>query len=329
MARTSTAAGLLEDYVAAVERRLPARMRQDVGRELRSTLQDTLDTRAEEAGREPDLAMARAVLLELGSPDQTAAGYQPPQYLVGPRWMPFFQRTVAVVLAVVVGLAAAGFGMQLSRSPLDGGEALLATGQFLGGLLVSLATAFGFTALVFAIIERVSPPPAAGAWNPDDLAEDAGGGPGRGDAVANLVTSLGALALFNLAPGLVGIWSFGQSGWMVTPIFSGTGAGWLPWLSGIWILQAILAIIVLRSGGWSQVQRAAQLVINGATILILGLMIAGPSIVAPQGGPVPDDALATLVNLGLAGLIVLLAVDSATTVYGMLKRVVPGAPISA
>lgn len=69
------AKSLIDSYVDDVARRLPGRMRNEVGLELRALLTDQLASAAAEAGRAPDAQMALAVLANLGRPEHVAARY--------------------------------------------------------------------------------------------------------------------------------------------------------------------------------------------------------------------------------------------------------------
>ena len=93
---------LIERYVHAVGEELPRKQRDDVMAEMHTLLQDTLDERAQAAGRPPDEEMAVEVLREFGEPGVIAQRYLPvPRYFIGPELYPAFVLTAKVVLSVV------------------------------------------------------------------------------------------------------------------------------------------------------------------------------------------------------------------------------------
>jgi hypothetical protein len=89
--------GVIDSYVHDVARRLPAARRNDVAYELRVLLADDLRERAADAGREPDAALALALLRDFGRPSETAARYHRPFTLVEP------SDTWSFVVAAVAG----------------------------------------------------------------------------------------------------------------------------------------------------------------------------------------------------------------------------------
>jgi len=73
------AKALIDSYTDDVARRLPRKVRNEVGLELRALLGDQLKAVAEDAGRAPDREMAIEVLTKFGRPDQVAARYGAPR----------------------------------------------------------------------------------------------------------------------------------------------------------------------------------------------------------------------------------------------------------
>jgi hypothetical protein len=90
---------LIERYVYAISRQLPAKSREDTAKELRTLIADMLAERGAE--QEPSEEDVRAVLTELGRPDELAQKYLPAQRncLIG---QPHF-RVYQLVLKIVLG----------------------------------------------------------------------------------------------------------------------------------------------------------------------------------------------------------------------------------
>jgi hypothetical protein len=68
---------IIDDYVNKVAAKLPRRLRNDVGVELRTLLTEQLWSAAQEAGHSPDSKLAIDVLRRFGRPDEVAARYAP------------------------------------------------------------------------------------------------------------------------------------------------------------------------------------------------------------------------------------------------------------
>ena len=88
---------LIERYVQEVGRRLPRKQRDDVARELRSSLEDSLENRTGVPLEQADEEQVVELLLEFGPPQEVAASYQTgPSYLVGPALYPSFIKTMKI-----------------------------------------------------------------------------------------------------------------------------------------------------------------------------------------------------------------------------------------
>src|SRR5690349_685079 len=98
---------LINRYVSEVGRHLPlVNGREDIEKELRSTLEDMLEERAEKEGRAPDESMEIELLKEYGSPQKVAETYNPHPYLIGPRIFPFFIMILKVsIFGVIIGMS--------------------------------------------------------------------------------------------------------------------------------------------------------------------------------------------------------------------------------
>lgn len=158
---------LIDRYVLAVARKLPAATREDVTQELRATIGDMLE------GRDPhDEDAVRAVLVELGNPDDLAAGYRSgPRHLIGPEVYDTFVQTVRTILVIALPVVA---GIQIAFSDWGQGRSVAAivVSAVVEALLVGVHIVF-WTALTFVIIERSGAAgevsAARGDWSPDDL----------------------------------------------------------------------------------------------------------------------------------------------------------------
>lgn len=124
---------VIESYVADVAVRLPRRQRNDVAFELRALLNEELQARAEETGREADAAMATELLRAFGQPADVAARYRPALTIIDPADGHKFLRAAAIGLVVIW---CAGLLAQL-RQPIGSASGLLgALGQWWLGVVI-------------------------------------------------------------------------------------------------------------------------------------------------------------------------------------------------
>lgn len=143
---------LIDRYIYAVTRKLPAKLRTDIDKELHSLIEDMLEARCE--GLLPEEHDVRVVLTELGTPSELAAKYMPEgrNHLIGPAYYSSYKMVVGIVLAsVAFGLVLSGFISFF----VDSHEALYITlFSWIGTLITGLIAAFGAVTLIFAVFER-------------------------------------------------------------------------------------------------------------------------------------------------------------------------------
>jgi hypothetical protein len=246
MTTTST---LTDRYIWAVQRSLPEDQREDIDRELRGTIADTIDGKRE-SGIDEQKA-ERETLTELGDPYRLAAGYADrPLHLIGPELFPAYIRLLKLLYAIVLPCAAGGVTLALLLSKPD------SVGEVMGPLwatIIGVTVHLGFwVTLIFALIERgpKGKNDVIEAWTPDSLPEL----PQRGEV--KLSDALGSAVFLVTMFGLV-LW---QQFWPVVSTDDGTPLPmvnealwglWLPVLFGIAVLEVLFAILVWRVGRWT------------------------------------------------------------------------------
>ncbi|MEW5828363.1 MAG: hypothetical protein AB1846_05680, partial [Chloroflexota bacterium] len=201
---------LIERYVTEVGKHLPRRNRADIEAELRSTLEDMLEDRSQQAHRPADEAMVTELLKEYGPPKQVAASYGQTQYLIGPRLFPTFMLVLQIVVfAVVLGLTIAT-AIAFAQSEMTPPEVLKTLGEYALNLLGGLIQAFGNVVLVFAILERVLPASEfeeKEEWTPAELTQAPDPDEVKlGEMIFGIVFTAAALTIFNFYPQIMGFW---------------------------------------------------------------------------------------------------------------------------
>lgn len=155
---------LLERYLAAVSRELPAAQRADIIAELRDALLSEIEMAEEAAGRPLDRDELEAVLTSYGHPLIVAGRYRPVQHLVGPAIFPLWWQALKVTLAIVgaVYLVATVIGLAFVT---DG----LPRSAHLPDLTTALITTFGAVTLAAVAIERANLQRFLYRWRPRHL----------------------------------------------------------------------------------------------------------------------------------------------------------------
>ncbi|HEY5983696.1 MAG TPA: hypothetical protein VIU38_09510 [Anaerolineales bacterium] len=278
---------LIDLYVTEVGKRLPLKGRSDIEAELRSTLEDMLEDRAQKAGRPADEAMMLDLLKEYGPPDKVAATYNPYQYLIGPAMYPFFVRVLKIVLSVLSIVLLVTLGIKLGRQPLGGLELAQAIGTGLLGILGAGLQAFGNIALVFAILERVMPASEfkideeKKEWDPASLKKAAAPTEVKPwEPITNILFTVAAMVVLNGYSNVIAMYFFKDGAWQSVPVLTEAFFRWLPLMNVQWALQIVLNVILLRQGRWQTGTRVFSIATSLLGIFIGYMLLTGAPIVS-------------------------------------------------
>lgn len=181
-------ASLADRYIHAVTSQLPEESRAEVTRELRATIEDSIEAKGPAFSR---AAAEREALLELGAPTSLATGYRGrPLALIGPEVYPAWLRILKFLLLIIPPLAAAS---SLIIQLLADRSLNQAIGSMLSTALFAAIQVFFWVTLGFAIVERQGlpvPPFTAGrTWTPEQLPELEPATYSVSESVGNLITN--------------------------------------------------------------------------------------------------------------------------------------------
>lgn len=165
---TNKSVGLVDRYVHAVLRRVPAGRRADAVAELRAEIGSSVDERVS-SGEVLDDAEA-AVLLDMGDPEIVAARYSDRSlYLIGPRYFLLWRRTLLLLSSFVIPLVAVATGLGAYLEGTGGYDAFTAVTSAISQAVIHIL--FWGTA-VFAVFDRAGVQPDESlSWCLDDLPE--------------------------------------------------------------------------------------------------------------------------------------------------------------
>jgi hypothetical protein len=329
---------LLELYLDEIKQSLPPRNREDIIKEIRSTLMDMIEDRNPNPGSTPDEATIKAVLLEFGAPRKVARQYGGRNSLIGPRMYPVYIQVLRIVLIVVAALNLLGVIISIISQTGFDTNAFEAIFQIVGGLMSSLFAAFGIVTLSFAVIERTTPDEwrvkVNEKWDPEDLLKHEYNIRVKVVEVALEITfSLILIVLINFFLNKIGIYYLEPSGWVSTPIFNENFLRYIPWITAYIILDIILDLYLLRQGFWDKMATGAKVLINVFKIAVNFAIITGPAVLTVNAASlswidfsteITTQSLTHSANLGLDVLLGLtifgLVVDSIKRIYeGFIK----------
>jgi hypothetical protein len=292
---------LMDRYIYDIGRKLPAKQRKDIEKELSSLLADSLDARAE--GHEPTEADVIAVITDFGAPAEVASRYAGERYLIGPRLFDLYYLILRIVLAVTAFGLVVALIVSLAIDTLSGQDVFRKVLLFIPNLFNAGITSFGFITLIFFLIERFADRDALQKelrqqkWSPQDLPQIPGKADriGKAGPIAAICFTLLGLAFFNLSPEWLAFTPSLNLGsdFVFIPLLANEAlAAYLPFWNIGWIIILVIQTILLQRGRWELGTRVAYIVQQFYSIGVLAYMMAGPSLIV-------GDAITTTLDLEL------------------------------
>lgn len=315
---------LIDRYVWAALRVVPARQRADLEPEIRVLVADAVEAHladgtpgasdtnraANAPGADTDLGARgapgadraasapgadrasdraaeaeRAALVELGDPELLAARYTDRSMaLIGPRLYPEWRRLLTLLLPIVVPIATA---VIVALAAVGGQPPAQLVGTGISTALnVTIQMAFWFT-LAFALFERAgAQAPDAGPWTPDRLPSlpDAKR-PGLAETIVIVVSVAVGLALLAWQQLARPIVVDGVG----YPLFNpDLWSFWLPWFAALLALEAGLSVVQWRAGGYTWTLAGIN--------VVTGLAFALPAVKLLADGSLFDPGLTAAIT---------------------------------
>ena len=307
---------LVNRYVHAVKRHLPAGQQEDIANELTDDILSKITDREAELGRPLDEAEEAEVLRPYGHPYLLAMRYRPQHYLIGPAVFPFYWAVLKITLGVslaihVVVVVATGLGQDEPQRILPS-----------LGLLSIASQAFFWVTLVFAAIDYSHAKlNLFEKWSPRSLpgVTHRPMAPNRATLIAELVGGVLFLA-----------W------WLALPhypfLILGPAASFLT-LSPAWhrvylvaavpgIISLLMAAAILARPAYTWLAKWRPVIVNLVTLGVLTmLMKAGDLVVAKTEAAVRADAVNAINNGVTAVLAIISIITVGQTVYDVIRRV--------
>lgn len=331
---------LIDRYVSEVGKNLPLlNGREDIEKELKSTLEDMLEDRMQNSGRVRDEALEIEVLKEYGSPQKVAQTYNPHPYLIGPKLFPFFLFVLKIVLTVVVSVMLVLAGIQaVTDTPFMGADFVKIIGQGLGSALSAAIAAFGNVVLVFVILERVLPDKEIGSfddekdWDPASLAKEPDpDSVSRFELITEIVFTFVALAILNIYPQWLGMFFFTGDEQVFIPMFTEKFFQFVPWINVVLVAEILLDIFLLRNAIWNRLTRLGKVAIEAASLTLTVLILRTPGIIGFSAksfanGPFPPEQAEIFVTIAtymfpvvMAIVIIIQSIELVKAVYRLFK----------
>ena len=258
----------LQRYVDNVRTHLPAKMREDVGNELLSDLQDQRDDLEESLGRAPSEQEILDLLKQKGHPMAVAAAYQPRRVLISEPLFPVYLLVLKWTLLIVAIVSAVGVAGSLFGN--EHPNLVGAVVRWITGFIESAVHSFAWITLVFYLIgEGMGVRNVFANWNPRSMPKVTGGGRRikRFDSAVELVVTLLAMAWLNdvwLLPGVAG-----DASLVLSPQF----AGLMPWINIALGGSVVMSLCKLLSPFWTRRRLLVDAVLNIYWLILLVVLL--------------------------------------------------------
>lgn len=228
---------LIERYLYAITRRLPAAQRADVAEELRTLISDMLDERC--GSLPPTSKDIRVVLTELGTPGEMVRKYRDGEgeCLIGQPYYTQYLYVLKIVLACVTGGMLIAGSLSLATSTAE--DIVFSVFEGLASWVMALAFAFSFVTVLFAFFSRRGIEVEV-MGSLDDLppVPRESKASTRGDAVAGIVFSIVGAIVFLLFPDVLNAWSHRADGIPFDP-FNIEAIRASAWVIIVWTLVCV------------------------------------------------------------------------------------------
>ncbi|MGV8836208.1 hypothetical protein [Cellvibrio sp.] len=255
----------IDRYMHAVAQALPECRRDEITRELRANILDSLESIREQQEREPTEGEVVAVLVTLGHPQQVAASFLPPQQLVTADLFPLYRQSLhyGAILVFILGL------IQFAISFLNSGN-MDFIDLFHGLVMKGLITFAVITGLFYVFsnppggkplfnpYQCWSPeklPPVSRPWQRISSAEQG----------VDFASDLFFLLLLNYS-----FWMPSEQVSRLAVIFADPVREWIPLLSGVMIVSLLFGLWNMVYQYWTIPKLVIEALINlGVAVILL------------------------------------------------------------
>jgi hypothetical protein len=280
---------LIRRYIYAVVKRLPKKQRNDIEKELGSTIFDALEDTFGKSVEYTD-EQIKIVLKQLGPPWILSSGYQKNSgFIIGPELTNTYYLVIKIAAGAVAFSLLAGFIIGIFDPEITMGSAALQFLKLIPTVIFSIFTVIGFVTLNFFLIERN----AAGSgrkykiakddWKPDDLPKVPGDKEkiSAAESIAGIVFTLIGIVIFNIFASELGIYytpTWGEE-WRFVQIFSTEAIeSYLFCWNVVWIIGLVFHIYCLIQREWNIKTRLFDIFKDILSAGVLLMMVRGPEL---------------------------------------------------
>lgn len=302
----------LERYIFAVKAHLPADLREDVGAELQADLEDEVEHRREQLGRELSDAEVKDLLRQRGHPLLVAAEFQPRRTLVSEELFPLYS---LILKWLLIGAIAVQGAIGLSQLAAQADPNLIRAGlQTAWSMFNAGLYSFAWLTLVFYLIgESADRTQLFRNWRPESLPRvSAGTEPISRTGTAIELVFLGFALIWLNRQILEGA---GDAPFQL--LFSEAWVGLLPWINATLVGVIALGVAKLLFPYWNRTKLilAALLYIPAIVLVVLIASWESPLAIRWAAGTAPTPIPDTWVDINAVACVALALVGMAFKIW--------------
>ena len=307
---------LIDRYVAEVSRHLPSESREDIEKEIRSALEDSIEEVTEKSQKPVSDEIVSAVLKQFGDPELLAQKYSPrKRYLIGRTWDDVYIQVLKRVLGTALPIVWLVQVLVQYQASERFGQVLI---QSFGTTFnIGIHVWFWVTA-IFVILEHggFKPSELDGSkpreWTPDQLpALPEKRQISYTDAITDLMTSLvsivGGIILLSISPEIL------------HPAFLKV---WIPIFLVIAALIFIHDLFKLKIGNWTKSLTLTNVILGLGWIVLSIVFLLSRQIINPEIMNALNTAVPTFANTITWSIGITLAILIGIYAYSIYNSIV-------
>jgi hypothetical protein len=306
---------LMERYMAAIRRNLPAARADDIAAEIAEDLESRREDREAALGRPLTRDEVGAMLRSFGHPLVVAARFRSHQYLIGPEVYPFYLFVMKIALALgaalVVGVAIVGLALgdsNLVRAVAQAAEGLLSYGLF----------AIAVVTIIFAVLERAGFPAGHLArWTPEQLPDPLDKPQSQWESAAEVGLGLAFLLWWTGVVRIPQLWG-AQAPIEAAPVWDRFYLPILLLLSA----QLLVNLVKWLRPRWRTAIGIATIATSVAALVVIGGLFQadGWVVATAAGSPEVTDSVNLAIKIALVVTAIMMTLQALGEIWKLIQR---------
>lgn len=266
---------MITSYVYDVTKRVPQKQRADIELELRSLIEDQIESNKEQT--------VETILLQLGSPKAMAENYlEHKRYLIGPAYFDFYITLLKIVIpSVILALTIALTVSFVMSTDQTGIQFVL---NLLGSWWSATLQVFAFLTIGFVIVEYAKRgKEEEEAWSPS-LLERVEVEPAKvkiGDSIVAIVFLIIGFIIFNVTPNLIAIHMVEGNIQSVPLLNEAIYPTILLWINLGFLISMVKELTKIIIRNYNILQFVVQTILGMLSVVVAIFLLTMPNLIHP------------------------------------------------